>query len=69
VLEALLWGAFASSSLVIGAVVAMRVPVSRLVLGLVLGFGAGVLLSALAFEKGGRWVGVVATRGFATAFE
>jgi ZIP family zinc transporter len=50
VLEAFLWGAFASSSLVIGAVVAMRVPVSRLVLGLVLGFGAGVLLSAVAFE-------------------
>jgi zinc transporter, ZIP family len=50
VLEAFLWGAFASSSLLIGAVVALRLPVSRLVLGLVLGFGAGVLLSAVAFE-------------------
>jgi ZIP family zinc transporter len=50
VLEAFLWGAFASSSLVIGAVAAMRLPIPRLVLGLVMGFGAGVLLSAVAFE-------------------
>jgi ZIP family zinc transporter len=50
VLEALWWGAFASSSLLIGAVFALRVTVSRLVLGLVMGFGAGVLLSAVAFE-------------------
>jgi zinc transporter, ZIP family len=50
VLEALWWGAFGSSSLVIGAVFALRVPVNRLVLGLVMGFGAGVLLSAVAFE-------------------
>ena len=43
-------GAFGSSSLVIGAVFALRVQVNRLVLGLVMGFGAGVLLSAVAFE-------------------
>jgi ZIP family zinc transporter len=50
VLEALWWGAFASSSLLIGAAFALRVTVNRLVLGLVMGFGAGVLLSAVAFE-------------------
>jgi ZIP family zinc transporter len=50
VLEALWWGVFASSSLLIGAVIALRVRVGRLVLGLVMGFGAGVLLSAVAFE-------------------
>ena len=49
-LEALWWGALASSSLLIGGVIALRVRVSRLVLGLVLGFGAGVLISAVAFE-------------------
>jgi len=50
VLEALWWGAFASSSLVIGCLFALRVRVDRLLLGLVMGFGAGVLLSAVAFE-------------------
>jgi ZIP family zinc transporter len=50
VLEALWWGAFGSSSLLIGAVFALRVTVNRLVLGLVMGFGAGILLSAVAFE-------------------
>jgi ZIP family zinc transporter len=49
-LEAFLWGAFASSSLLLGGALALRLPVSRLVLGLVMGFGAGVLLSAVAFE-------------------
>ena len=49
-LEALWWGAFASSSLLIGGVIALRLPVNRLVLGLVMGFGAGVLISAVAFE-------------------
>ena len=49
-LEALWWGLFASSSLLIGGLIALRRPVSRLVLGLVMGFGAGVLISAVAFE-------------------
>ena len=49
-LESFVWGLVASSSLVIGGVIALRVPVSRLVLGLVMAFGAGVLISAVAFE-------------------
>jgi ZIP family zinc transporter len=50
VLEALGWGAFAASSLVVGGLIALRVKVSGLLLGLVMGFGAGVLLSAVSFE-------------------
>jgi zinc transporter, ZIP family len=50
VLGAFLWGAFAASSLVIGGAVALWRPVSRRVLGLVLAFGAGVLISAVAYE-------------------
>ncbi|HET9243869.1 MAG TPA: hypothetical protein VFN99_10530 [Gaiella sp.] len=48
--EALAWGLAASSSLLIGGAIGLRWRVSRLVLGLVMGFGAGVLISAVAFE-------------------
>ena len=49
-LEAFWWGLFASSSLLIGGLLAVRFAVSRLVLGLVMAFGSGVLISAVAFE-------------------
>jgi ZIP family zinc transporter len=49
-LEAFGWGLFASSSLVIGGLVAVRFAIDRLVLGLVMAFGSGVLISAVAFE-------------------
>ena len=44
------WGALGGSALVLGAVAAVvwRIPVR--VLGMVMGFGAGVLISALAFD-------------------
>ena len=48
--EAFLWGALAASSLVIGGVVALAFRVSGRVLGLILAFGAGVLISAVAYE-------------------
>lgn len=48
--EAFLWGLLAASSLVVGAAVAVVRPPHRRTLGLVLGFGAGVLLSAASFE-------------------
>jgi zinc transporter, ZIP family len=48
--EALLWGAVASSSLVLGGMVALRVRIAMLPLGLIMGFGAGVLISAVAYE-------------------
>jgi zinc transporter, ZIP family len=40
----------ASSSLLIGGLVALNLPLSRRVIGLVMAFGAGVLVSALAYE-------------------
>ena len=49
-LEAALWGLFAASSLVLGATIAEARPPGNRVLGLVMGFGSGVLLSAISFE-------------------
>ena len=49
-LEAALWGLAGASSLLIGAVIGARVPISNRIIGLILGFGAGTLVSALAFE-------------------
>ena len=48
--EALFWGALASSSLILGGLLALRVRMPMLVLGLIMGFGAGVLISAVAYE-------------------
>jgi ZIP family zinc transporter len=50
VTEALLWGLFAASSLLIGALIATWRPPHRRALGLIMAFGAGVLLSAVAYE-------------------
>ena len=44
------WGLLAASSLVIGAGIALLVRIDRLVIGLIMGFGAGVLISALSFD-------------------
>ncbi len=48
--EAFLWGTVAGASLIIGGVVAIRVSLTRRVVGLIMAFGAGVLLSAVAYE-------------------
>jgi zinc transporter, ZIP family len=61
------WGTLAASSLVIGAVVALQVRISVRTIGLILGFGAGVLISAVAFDlveeavdtQSGHWAVVV----------
>jgi ZIP family zinc transporter len=50
VAEALLWGLLAGSSLVIGGLVALAVRIRPRLLGLVMAFGAGVLISAVSFE-------------------
>ena len=48
--EAFFWGMLGSASLVLGAVVvAVNMPSAR-TLGLIMGFGSGVLISAVAFE-------------------
>lgn len=49
-LEAAAWGLVAGSSLVLGAAIGIWVPVSRRVVALIMGFGAGALVSALAFD-------------------
>ena len=48
--EAFLWGLLAGSSLVIGGLVAIFTPLRTRLLGLVMAFGAGVLISAVAYE-------------------
>ena len=44
------WGTLAASSLVIGALVALRFRIGLRVIGLIMAFGAGVLISAVAFD-------------------
>ncbi len=44
------WGALGGSALVVGAGTAMVAPIPRRVLGLVMAFGAGVLISAVAYD-------------------
>ncbi len=44
------WGTLAGSSLVIGAIVALRFRIGLRAIGLILGFGAGVLISAVSFD-------------------
>jgi ZIP family zinc transporter len=50
VAEAFFWGAFASSSLLVGALLALKLRLSERVLGLVMAFGSGVLISAVAYQ-------------------
>jgi ZIP family zinc transporter len=49
-LESFGWGTLAASSLVIGALLAIWLKISLRVIGLIMGFGAGVLISAVAFD-------------------
>ena len=44
------WGTLAASTLVVGAVLAMVFRISLRTIGLIMGFGAGVLISAVAFD-------------------
>ena len=48
--EALFWGLVAGSSLILGGVVALTLPIRERTLGLIMAFGAGVLISAVAYE-------------------
>lgn len=49
-LQAGLWGLVAALALVLGAMIALLTPVPRKAVALVLAFGAGALVSALAFD-------------------
>ena len=44
------WGILAASSLVIGAIVALLFRIPLRAIGLIMGFGAGVLISAVSFD-------------------
>jgi ZIP family zinc transporter len=50
VLEATAWGALGASSLLIGAALGTAGWIHRRAVGLILGFGAGALISAVSFE-------------------
>ena len=49
-LEAALWGLMAASTLLVGALLAIALPWRRWMIGLVAGFGAGALISALTLD-------------------
>jgi ZIP family zinc transporter len=71
--EAFVWGLVGGSSLVIGGVVALRITITRRLLGLIMAFGAGVLITAAntmmpeALHYGGKLAGFLTT-GLALAF-
>jgi ZIP family zinc transporter len=50
VLEAAFWGLVGGFALVVGAFIGLTFPTSQRVIGLIMGFGAGVLISALTFN-------------------
>lgn len=49
-LEAAFWGLVGGIALVIGAIVGLKVTVQQRTIGIIMAFGVGVLISALAFE-------------------
>jgi len=49
-LNAFLWGLLATSSLIIGGVIASRFSLSKKALGVIMAFGAGTLISAISYE-------------------
>jgi ZIP family zinc transporter len=61
------WGTLAASSLVIGAILALLVRMSLRVIGLIMGFGAGVLISAVAFDLVEEAVGKSSRHGWVVA--
>ena len=57
------WGLLAASSLVLGAAVALRVSIGLRPIGLIMGFGAGVLISAVSFDLVEEAVGKASGHG------
>ena len=48
--SAFIWALIAASSLLVGSLLALWIPISKRTLGVIMGFGAGVLISAVAYE-------------------
>jgi len=72
-LNALLWGLIASSSLILGGFIGARFNISKRVLGIIMAFGAGTLISAVAYEliyesvRLAKWSGFTAIGFFSGA--
>ena len=49
-LNAFLWGLLATSSLIIGGLIACRFSLGKKTIGVIMGFGAGTLSSAVSYE-------------------
>jgi zinc transporter, ZIP family len=49
-LNAFLWGMLATSSLILGGIIASRFSLSNRALGIIMAFGAGTLISAVTYE-------------------
>ncbi len=49
-INAFLWGLLATSSLILGGFIAGRFALSKRAIGVILGFGAGTLISAVSYE-------------------
>ena len=49
-LSAFFWGLIATSSLVLGGLIATRVKLSKKLVGIIMAFGAGTLISAISYE-------------------
>ena len=49
-LKAFLWGLLATSSLVLGGIITTRFSLSKRIIGMILGFGAGTMISAISYE-------------------
>ena len=49
-LNAFFWGLLATSSLVLGGIIASRFSLSKRAIGIILAFGAGTLISAVSYE-------------------
>jgi ZIP family zinc transporter len=49
-LNSFFWGLLATSSLIIGGLIASRFSLSKKAIGIIMGFGAGTLISAISYE-------------------
>jgi zinc transporter, ZIP family len=63
--EAAFWGALSAFSLVIGAMIALRWSIRPRLVGLVMAFGAGALISAISFDLVEEGIGAAAGSGAA----
>jgi zinc transporter, ZIP family len=72
--DAFLWGLLATSSLIIGGSIAINIKINNKLLGVIMAFGAGTLISAVSYEliyeavRMGKGTGYPAMGLFAGAF-